>query len=620
MKRIVSAVLMLCLFISLISTSYAAEQSFIVNGVTISASSGTALSNCSTYAGQVLSKIWNYHGVTTTFKSNYNILQSKSAAERTITEEHVRDYIQKAPVGSRIRITHYGSESKDNYDANKYGHTMVLVAKNDAANTFTTLEAGWGNSEARTYTYQSFVNKWTNYEKDNIIGYRYFFYIADLTPMGPPNTANNTQKYYLDLNASLDGDQKANIEGFGTADVYINGQLVSSNCTDYWTAWPTGTKYEIKITPASGYTLKGICEGNDIGTIGTKNVDVRPYFSPKAKDNSTLSINLTNYPTGTLKQGTPFTLQGSVTSNYKITKIYAEICDIEGAVSSSSTETPNRTSYPSTGGKFAKDLQFENLQPDRYVLIIHAEDEFGNSKDWTGEFSVTAAQAANRPTETKPTYYTVTYDANGGSVSPTSMRFTAGDDIDNMPTPTRNGYTFIGWSPAKNPTGSAYIVTSGAMTVDEDLTLYAQWKADTSTTTETWGPWSEWSIVQWASSPTRQVEKKETKISDAYTEYRYGRYVDSTGKHDCWCEKYFRSLGYAAVGLQHSEWSTTRYPVIDTGWTCGYCGGHHIGAASTSGGKSYWNEYGLPDGSYYWEESRTVPANVQTLYRYRDLQ
>ena len=41
--------------------------------------------------------------------------------------------------------------------------------------------------------------------------------------------------------------------------------------------------------------------------------------------------------------------------------------------------------------------------------------------------------------------YTVTFNANGGSVSTASKSVTYGSTYGNLPTPTRNGYTFIGW-------------------------------------------------------------------------------------------------------------------------------------------------------------------------------
>ncbi len=41
---------------------------------------------------------------------------------------------------------------------------------------------------------------------------------------------------------------------------------------------------------------------------------------------------------------------------------------------------------------------------------------------------------------------TVTFDANGGSVSPASATFAVGEPYGTLPTPTRDGHTFLGWS------------------------------------------------------------------------------------------------------------------------------------------------------------------------------
>lgn len=192
MKHFAILLTTLCVILSFSTAAIAtaSQQEFTINGVTVTPSSGTAVNNCATYAGQILSKIWHYKGVTTTFDSQYNMLRYKSAEEREITEEHVKAYIQNAPLGSRIRISHYSSTTTDNYDDNENGHTMVLVAKDNTAGTFTTLEAGWGKAEARTYTYSSFSQKWRSYDNSNgVVGYFYFFYIADLSSFGTANQA-----------------------------------------------------------------------------------------------------------------------------------------------------------------------------------------------------------------------------------------------------------------------------------------------------------------------------------------------------------------------------------------------------------------------------------------------
>jgi len=67
---------------------------------------------------------------------------------------------------------------------------------------------------------------------------------------------------------------------------------------------------------------------------------------------------------------------------------------------------------------------------------------------------------------------TITYNANGGSVSPSSASVTAGTAT-TLPTPTRSGYTCTGWFTATS--GGTKIGNAGASyTPTASVTLYAQ--------------------------------------------------------------------------------------------------------------------------------------------------
>jgi len=75
-----------------------------------------------------------------------------------------------------------------------------------------------------------------------------------------------------------------------------------------------------------------------------------------------------------------------------------------------------------------------------------------------------------------PTTYTVTWNANGGSVSPTSNSGVSGTVI-YAPTPTRSGYTFLYWR--DTPSGDyLYSLNAGASwTIFDTRTFYARWQA-----------------------------------------------------------------------------------------------------------------------------------------------
>lgn len=135
-----------------------------------------------------------------------------------------------------------------------------------------------------------------------------------------------------------------------------------------------------------------------------------------------------------------------------------------------------------------------------------------------------------------------------------------------------------------------------------------------------WGTWSKWSPDPAYESDTREVEERQVKVSDGYTEYRYGRYVDGTGKHAGWCETYLAGMGYSGMTTKYSDWTTSRYSAKEKDWTCGFCRGNHVGVDHySSDGRAWWKEYVSPrSGNFFWEESRTIDAQYETQYRYRD--
>lgn len=69
--------------------------------------------------------------------------------------------------------------------------------------------------------------------------------------------------------------------------------------------------------------------------------------------------------------------------------------------------------------------------------------------------------------------YTVTLDANGGTVSMASRTATYGSEYPALPAPTREGYTFDGWYTQK--TGGTKVDEDTTVTTAANHTLYAHW-------------------------------------------------------------------------------------------------------------------------------------------------
>ena len=94
-----------------------------------------------------------------------------------------------------------------------------------------------------------------------------------------------------------------------------------------------------------------------------------------------------------------------------------------------------------------------------------------------------AAYVHTKAEQAPVTKYTITFDANGGSVAPASAETTDGKLV-SLPTPGYAGHIFQGWFTAA--TGGTQVTTDTVFTAD--ATIYAQWKAESSTPTTPTGP------------------------------------------------------------------------------------------------------------------------------------
>lgn len=76
----------------------------------------------------------------------------------------------------------------------------------------------------------------------------------------------------------------------------------------------------------------------------------------------------------------------------------------------------------------------------------------------------------------EPSTKTVTLDPNGGTVDVSEIECTVGETYGELPTPTRDGYSFLGWFDAKEDGNQ--ITEDTDFTESSPTTLYAHWKKD----------------------------------------------------------------------------------------------------------------------------------------------
>ena len=73
-----------------------------------------------------------------------------------------------------------------------------------------------------------------------------------------------------------------------------------------------------------------------------------------------------------------------------------------------------------------------------------------------------------------PADITITWNPNGGTVSPTTQMRTPGEAIGTLPIPTRTGFTFIGWFTTSAVTGGMQI-TATTLAPNNNVTYWARW-------------------------------------------------------------------------------------------------------------------------------------------------
>ncbi len=209
--------------------------------------------------------------------------------------------------------------------------------------------------------------------------------------------------------------------------------------------------------------------------------------------------------------------------------------------------------------------------------------------------------------------YTVTFNANGGYVDIESKTVKEGSKYGELPTPSRDYYTFDGWYTSKN--GGSKITASTKVNISGNQTLYAHWTMKSESgwikasnvpngakiTDEKWtytltsyttsssnnmsgwtlydtkwawgnfGSWSAWSTTPVYKSDSRKVETK----NETYT-YETGRTLFNYSHYKYWNTTYnnwYYTYSYTAASLHGTNisyhelgWSTTeRYLNIKFG-------------------------------------------------------
>ena len=215
--------------------------------------------------------------------------------------------------------------------------------------------------------------------------------------------------------------------------------------------------------PALEPEVSTVLEPDQIDTILTLAPDgVLPTSNPTNTD--IISLSVTNIQPFPHKQPLPQSIERNGLSSNQVTIEYRGNGHTSGTVPTSHTHTlPSSVSLK---------------QPGTMAKTNHT---FGGWRDTGG--NVFPAGFTWSPTSGGKYIFdavwnsivmcTVTFNPNGGSVSPTTKTVQSGTAVGTLPTPTRSGHTFAGWFTAQ--TGGTQITS--ATIVNGNVTYWARWNS-----------------------------------------------------------------------------------------------------------------------------------------------
>ena len=286
---------------------------------------------------------------------------------------------------------------------------------------------------------------------------------------GADITSDGSARLYFKMDAiswwivqAKDGANYAYFFKSGTSSNAWSAKAVQYSDNTYYVVIPKGTWNNVILTRNStagaGWNEKLYNQTDDIELSNTSNY-LSNFKSGNAGGSAAWGTAIKPASTGKLTAsstsvniGTSVTLTPSLTSNNTINDI-------------------NSTSYsisPNSGASISSG-KFTATKAGTYTVtatITYNPDGY------------TSLTSTVEPTATITVIpWTITWDPNGGSVTPTSSEYDGATAV-TLPTPTRDGYDFQGWYTAAS--GGTKINDIGSTTKPtSNVTYFAQWKART---------------------------------------------------------------------------------------------------------------------------------------------
>ena len=456
-KRVLSLLLVLLMVMSLVPMSALAATTYYINGVSVRYDDFSSSPNeCWVYANNIYNKIWG-HNFTNSFSDSENSLRDLSDSELTLTAAHLKAYVSNAAIGSCLRICNgeylHGSDG--------WGHSQIIVQKDDSG--FTVFEGGLSNypyCREKYYTWNEYVNTgWLGGT------YSYIKYVkwpgAPAINVGEPEAVlsnfsfQNLLKRGSTPNSSgtITANRPLNWVWIGV-DTKDNQSVISAEANPFTYSFDISsltTTMQFSKLPIGEYVFKihAVVDGKYFG-LCEQSLCVVESGEVLAKDVS--------FPSN-ITVGEKVTLSGQVLSSASMNWVWIGIDTLDNQNVQSFECNPYTTKFDVSDAN--ETINTARLAQGIYAFKIHVVLSGEYYGAYYKEFTVGNPEI------------TVTFDPNGGSVSPTSKTITKGMSYGILPIPTKTNYTFEGWY--TEASGGSKVTSSTTVTATANHTLYAHW-------------------------------------------------------------------------------------------------------------------------------------------------
>ena len=386
------------------------------------------------------------------------------------------------------------------------------------------------------------------------------------------------KKYNVKIIAVAKNNKTAEVVGEQTTGSIVDLTEANAKFTYSPSNWTNTDVVATASTDVTGFTIQTSTDGTTWSNTSSQTRATNGSIYARLWDGTNAGGMLTGNITKIDK--TPATVSISATATGTSTgTLSAVVDDKESGLSQIKWEWGTTTNYGNTAtdtyatmngsgtgtiGSTTKTKSLTGLSAGTtYYVRITAYDVAGNPTQKTAIFTTVAI-------------YTLTFNANGGTVSEGSRRITYGAAYGTLPTPSRSGYTFNGWFTAASG-GSQ--VSSGTKMGASNVTIYAQWKANnmslmdgawtcsnnclsgqstygistSALTAQTWGNYNASWYVNFAKN-VDLTNYNRIQMNVSATLYNHGSvhiYVDNTLIYSA----QYNNVSGAAVSYDVSGWS-----------------------------------------------------------------